>query len=274
MYLKQFAAAAVMALLLSCGNNNPEDNKLTTPENNTNPAPPAIGYTIIKTYPHDTSSYTEGLFWLNNALWESTGNYGSSELRKNNLATGKPERMVKLDKQYFGEGISVINNKLYQLTYKEKTVFVYDTATFKKVKEFEWVTGEGWGMTHNDSELIISNGSSNLYFVDPETFKIKRITGVTDNYGPVTYLNELEYVDGSVYANIWQTNTIVKIDPVTGKVTGKMDMAGLLDKNGMPEPDEWYEEGNVLNGIAYDPAKKSFYVTGKDWPAVFEIKLN
>lgn len=272
--MKRIFAALGILLLASCGNNNNENAGQNNVADNTNPPPPAINYTIIKSYPHDTSSYTEGLFWQNNALYESTGNYGSSELRRNDLATGKADKMIKLDKQYFGEGISLINNKIYQLTYKEKKVFVYDAATFNKIKEFEWVTGEGWGMSHNDSELIITNGSSNLYWVDPETFRIKRITGVTDNYGPVTYLNELEYVDGSIYANIWQTNDIVKIDPATGKVTGKMNMAGLLDKNGTPRPDEWYGEGNVLNGIAYDPAKKSFYITGKDWPAVFEIKLN
>ncbi len=274
MGLNKIAAGISIILLASCGNINNNNGNSSATVDNSNPAPPAIGYTIVKTYPHDTTSYTEGLFWLNNALYESTGNYGNSELRKNDLTTGNPDKMLKLDKQYFGEGISVINNKLYQLTYKEKKVFVYDATTFNKIKELEWTTGEGWGMTHNDSELIISNGSSNLYFVDPETFKVKRITGVTDNYGPVTYLNELEYVNGVVYANIWQTNTIVKIDLSSGRVTGKMDMGGLLDKNGTPKPDEWYADGNVLNGIAYDSAKNSFYITGKDWPTVFEIKLN
>ncbi len=273
---KIFAALSILFLAsCGCGNgtNNNGQGSNTIPDN-PNPAPPAITYSVIKAYPHDTSSYTEGLFWQNNALYESTGNYGNSQLRRNNLLTGQPDKMIKLGKEFFGEGISLINNKLYQLTYKEKKVFVYDANTFSKIKELEWTTGEGWGMTHNDTELIISNGSSNLYFVDPETFRVKRITGVTDNNGPLTYLNELEYVNGSVYANIWQTNTIVKIDLVTGKVIGKMDMAGLLDKNGTPKPDEWYQDGNVLNGIAYDATKNSFYITGKDWPAVFEIKLN
>lgn len=273
MFIKKLAVPLLMCLAFSCGN-NAQDNTNPAAENNANPAPPTIGYNIVKTYPHDTSSYTEGLFWLNGALYESTGNYGSSELRKNNLETGKAMKLVTLGKQYFGEGISLINSKLYQLTYKEKAVFVYDTSSFKKIKEMQWTTGEGWGMTHNDSELIISNGSSNLYFVNPENFAVKRITGVSDNYGPVTYLNELEYVNGAIYANIWQTNTIVKIDPVTGKVTGKLDMNGLLEKAGVVKPDEWYADGNVLNGIAYNAATNSFYITGKDWPLIFEIKLN
>jgi glutamine cyclotransferase len=264
------ALVVLLTVLYSCGNHPAEQ-----PDNNTpNPAPATLTYTIIKTYPHDTTSFTEGLFWLNNKLYESTGNYGESELRVNDLATGKAEKVVKLSKDYFGEGISIINNKLYQLTYKEQKVFVYDPTTFKKIKEFEWTTGQGWGMTHNDSELIIGTGSSNLYFVDPETFKVKHVTGVTDEMGPVTNINELEYVKGVVYANIWQTNTIIKIDPVSGKVLGKMDMTGLLDKAGASYPASWDAEGDVLNGIAYDPAKNSFYITGKDWPLLFEIKLN
>lgn len=279
MRIKNYLVILSFGLLAACGNgNNGGNNNDSTGNNSTvdnaNPAPPAITYSVVKSYPHDTTSYTEGLFWLNNALYESTGNYGESQLRINDLATGKANKMVKLGKQFFGEGISMINSKIYQLTYKEKKVFVYDSATLKKIKEYEWTTGEGWGMTHNDSELIISNGSSNLYFVDPETFKVKRIVGVTNNYGPVTYINELEYVNGVVYANIWQTNTIIKIDLQSGRVTGTLDMSGLLDKNGTPRPDEFYQDGNVLNGIAWDAAKGVFYITGKDWPAVFEIRLN
>lgn len=264
-----------LVLSCSCNNNNDTNNKIPDSTVSTiDPAPPVINYTVVKTYPHDTTSYTEGLFWLNNGLYESTGNYKQSELRVNSLITGQPIKKIKLGDEYFGEGISLINNKLYQLTYKEKKVFVYDPATFKKIKEFEWTTGEGWGMTHNDSELIISNGSSNLYYVDPETFKTKRIVGVTNNYGPVPAINELEYVKGVVYANVYETNTILKIDANTGKVLGTMDFTGILEKYGMPRPDEFYGEGSVLNGIAYDAAKSSFYITGKNWPTVFEIKLN
>ena len=263
------ALVILIAVFFSCG------NPATLPaEPVTSTSTPTINYTIVKTYPHDTTSYTEGLFLLNNKLYESTGLPGKSELRIDDLNTGKAEKMIKLDKQYFGEGISVLNNKLFQLTWQEQKVFVYDPITLKKIKEYEWTTGEGWGMTHNDSELIISTGSSNLYFVDPETFKIKRVTGVTDEYGPVVKVNELEYVNGVVYANVYETDKIIKIDPVTGKVLGKMDMTGLLDKAGVTYPQDWDGENNVLNGIAYAAAKNSFYITGKDWPLLFEIKLN
>jgi len=263
------ALVVLIAVFFSCGNPTPPPMEPVI-----NTTSPTINYTIVKTYPHDTTSYTEGLFLLNNKLYESTGLPGKSELRIDDLNTGKAEKMIKLDKQYFGEGISVLNNKLFQLTWQEQKVFVYDPITLKKIKEYEWTTGEGWGMTHNDSELIISTGSSNLYFVDPETFKIKRVTGVTDEYGPVTWINELEYVNGAVYANKWQTDTILKIDPTTGKVLGKMDMSGLLEKAGFNYSAEWVADGNVLNGIAYAAAKNSFYITGKDWPLLFEIKLN
>ena len=239
-----------------------------------NPAPPAITYTIVKTYPHDTTSFTEGLFLLNNKLYESTGPKGESTLRINNLNTGKAEKEIHFDDEYFCEGISVLHNKLFQLTYQEQKVFVYDPVTLTKTNEFKWTTGEGWGMARNDSELIISNGTSNLYFIDPETFKIKRITGVTDEYGPVAQINELEYVNGVVYANIWETNTIIKIDPVTGKVLGRLDFTGLLEQAGYNYPEQWVEAGNVLNGIAYDAAKNTFYITGKRWPLIFEVRLN
>lgn len=276
MRINNYLVILCFGVLAACGGNNGangNDSTGGTAVDNSNPAPPVLTYSVVKSYPHDTTSYTEGLFWLNNTLYESTGNYGESQLRINDLTTGKARKMIKLGKEYFGEGISMINNKIYQLTYKEKKVFVYD-STFKKIKEFEWTTGEGWGMTHNDSELIISNGSSNLYFVDPETFKVKRNLGVSNNYGPVTNINELEYVNGVIYANIWQTNTIIKIDVQSGRVTGTLDMAGLLNKNGTPKPDEFYQDGNVLNGIAWDAAKGVFYITGKDWPAVFEVRLN
>ena len=236
--------------------------------------PPLINYSIVKVYPHDTSSYTEGLEWVNNKLYESGGNYGSSKLVQKDL-DGKIDKTIKLDSIYFGEGISILNNKIYQLTWNEHKVFVYDASTLKKINELTWSL-EGWGMTNNGKELLISTGSSNIYFVDPGNFKILKQIIVSDNYGPVSDVNELEYVNGVIYANVYETDHILKIDPQTGNVLGKIDLSGLLQKSGMNYNAQNYpgKNGNVLNGIAYDSTKKVFYITGKMWPAMFEIKLN
>ena len=269
--LKYFFSVFVTYILCAC---NGSDTNNSSANNDSN-EPLLISFNIVKVYPHDTTSYTEGLEWINNTLYESTGNNGRSKLRKVNLETGKAEKEIKLDSIYFGEGISVFNNKLYQLTWQQHKVFVYDANTLQKLKEMTWPF-EGWGMTHNDKELIISTGSSNLYFVNPEDFKIIRTVSVTDNYGPVGNVNELEYVNGIIYSNRFLTNNIYKIDPETGKVLGKLDLTGILIKSGMAIDPAKYDpdSGNVLNGIAYNPANNSFYITGKYWPELFEIKLN
>ena len=258
--------------LSSCGGS---ENPPTGAEDNSNPPPPVLSYNIVKVYPHDTSSYTEGLIWYNNELYESAGSYNKSKLFKSDIATAKASNTVKLDDKYFGEGIAILNDKIYQLTYVEHKVFVYDLKTFQKIKEMEWPY-EGWGMTTNGKELIISTGSSNIYFVNPDDFKILRMIGVTNNYGPVSDINELEFVNNTLYANIWRTNYIYKINPETGKVIGQMDLTGLLSKSSIKYDPSMYtdQSDNVLNGIAYDSAKNSFYITGKKWPALFEIKLN
>ncbi|MDB5209483.1 MAG: glutaminyl-peptide cyclotransferase, partial [Sediminibacterium sp.] len=222
-----------------------------------------------KIYPHDTASFTEGLFWLNNQLYESTGLKGTSYLLKANLETGKAIQKLKISNEYFGEGISMINNKIYMLTYQEHKVFVFD-MDFKKIKEFEWPY-EGWGMTTDGKQLILDTGGSNIYFINPETFKIERTLGVSNNNGYVDSINELEYVDGYLYANIWQTNSIIKIDPKTGIVVAKADLTDIFPKNNLVAP---AKEGNCLNGIAYDAAKGSFYITGKYWPNLFEVKFH
>jgi glutaminyl-peptide cyclotransferase len=265
---------AIICFLSSCKGNTGEGTT-NAEEDNANPPPPMLSYNIVKVYPHDTTSFIEGLFLHDNALYESSGLEGKSKLRRIDVETGKVEKEIKLDSIHFGEGISMIGNKIYQLTYTEHKVFVYDTNTFKKIKEMQWPF-EGWGMTTNGKELIISTGSSNLYFVNPADFKIIKQVNVTDNYGPVGNINELEYVNGVIYANLYQTNYILRIDPETGKVTGKLDLTGILDTSNMPHDPAKYDvnSGNVLNGIAYDSAKNSLYVTGKLWPALFEIKLN
>lgn len=273
--IKKYACIGLSALLFSCGGNTDSNNTDTGADNANNPMPAALDYTVIKVYPHDTSSYTQGLIWHNNTLYEGTGREGFSKLAKMNIETGKAEQQQLIAKNEFGEGITILNNKIYQLTWQNHKVHVYDLATLKKVKEFSW-TYEGWGITSDGKNLIISTGSSNLYYVDTATFNILKTVGVTDNYGPVENLNELEMVNGSIYANRYLTNYILKINPETGKVEGRLDLQDIFRKSGktydagaIPDPDQ-----DVLNGIAFNPATNTFYVTGKQWPALFEIKLN
>ena len=215
-----FSGLCLLLFIFSC--NNKSNNDVAT--DNGNPPPPAINFSIVKVYPHDTSSYTQGLQWYNNNLYEGTGNYDHSKLLKTDLASGKILQQIKtsVDPNVFGEGITVLNNKIYELTWKTNKVYVYDLNTFKKINEFTWPF-EGWGLTSNNKELILSSGSSNLYFINPDNFKILRQVNVTDNNGPVSMLNELEYVHGYVYANIYESDYIIKIDPENGKVTGKLD---------------------------------------------------
>lgn len=268
--MKKFLIFAAIALYFAaCNNNSDNDNP---PATNAIAPPASINYNIVGTYPHDTSSFTEGLIWQKNSLYESTGLEGKSKLMKIDLKNGKPSQSVSLDPSLFGEGITILNNKIYQLTWQNHKVYVYDASTLKKLKELSW-EHDGWGMTNNGTDLIISTGESNLYFVDPETFKIRRIISVTDNNGPVGNLNELEYVDGVIYSNIYLTDYIIKIDPANGHIIGKMDLSGLLAKAGK-QVEVNAEEGNVLNGIAYDSTKKSLYITGKRWPLVFEMKVD
>jgi glutamine cyclotransferase len=265
------AFISITLLLAACTSNASNDNN-NAPNNtaNTIAAPVSINYNIVASYPHDTSSYTQGLIWQNNTLYEGTGLEGQSRLMKVDIKNGKVEQSLSLDPSVFGEGITILDDKIYQLTWQSHKVYVYDANTFKKIKEFNW-DHEGWGLTHNGKELIISTGDSNLYFVDPDTFKLLRIVGVTDNNGPVGNLNELEYVNGSVFANIYLTDYIIKIDPSNGHTTGKMDLSGILAKSGKHVNTE---EGYVLNGIAYDSSKNSLYITGKKWPLLYEVKIN
>ena len=267
--MKKIIFPAFTALvLIACG-----ENKKDQPADVDNSAavkPPAVmNYNVVRTYPHDTTSFTEGLFLLNGLLYESTGQYGESYLLKANLETGKSIQKIPIDKTYFGEGISMINNKIYQLTYQEHKVFVYD-MNLKKIQEFDWAY-EGWGMTTDGKQLIMDTGGSNLYFIDPETFKIVRTLGVTNNNGYVDSINELEYVNGYIYANIWLNNSIIKINPQTGVVEAKADMSEIYQRSNLPPITD---KNKCLNGIAYDSAKGSFYITGKNWPKVFEVKFN
>ncbi|HEX8456833.1 MAG TPA: glutaminyl-peptide cyclotransferase [Pyrinomonadaceae bacterium] len=227
---------------------------------------PTYSYKIKNSWPHDRRAYTQGLIFLDGILWESTGQYGASSLRKVELKTGKVIKQISVPRAYFAEGMTVFHNKVFQLTWQEQKGFIYDPATFQKQGEFSY-TGEGWGLTHDGQSLIMSDGTDRIRFLDPSTLQTTRTIGVTDRGAPVDQLNELEYIDGEIYANIYQTDRIARIEPKTGRVLAWIDLTGLLemkDRNGGED---------VLNGIAYDERDKRLFVTGKLWPKLFEIEI-
>lgn len=263
---------AVIGFVLLFGCKGSADKDATA--NADNPVPAVMGYSISNIYPHNTASYTEGLEWHDNSLYESTGNKGQSKLAKIALETGNDIQKIDLPASYFGEGITVFNGKIYQLTYEEEKCFVYDFKTLRKTGEFAY-KGQGWGMTNDGTYLIMNDGSNTLYYRDPATFQVVKTVGVFDNNGPLAMLNEMEYVDGVIYANVWLTNYIVKIDPASGKVLGRADFSYVLNKYAPGQvSDADVERGAVLNGIAYDSIGKRFFITGKNWPKVFEVKFN
>jgi glutamine cyclotransferase len=228
---------------------------------------PVYGYRVVHVYPHDTSAYTEGLFYKDGFLYESTGEAGESTVRKVELQTGKVLQRHDVPDAYFGEGIVDWNHQLIQLTWKSQLGFVYDLATFKQQRTFAY-PGEGWALTRDNKHLYMSDGSPVLRILDPDTLTATGSIMVTDNGAPVANLNELEWVKGEIYANVWMTNRIARINPATGHVTGWIDLSGLLDVSRLPDP------GNdVLNGIAYDEQHDRLFVTGKRWPKLFEITL-
>lgn len=266
--MRQIRLLLTIMILASCGGNQEEETY--DPDIAPPPPAPAISYSIVNQYPHDTSAYTQGLEWHNGKLYESTGDYENSSLRITDLKTGKPEKLNKMGKaDLFGEGITIFKGKIFQLTWQNKMVFVYDEKDISKsIKTFQWPR-EGWGITHNEKELIISDGSANLYFVDPETFRVNNTIAVTENGNAVGNLNELEFINGSVFANIYLSNDIIRIDPESGHVTGRMNFANLLSPNEVVSG-----RTDVLNGIAWDSAGKRVFITGKRWPRMFELNFN
>lgn len=223
-------------------------------------------YEVVQAYPHDSSSFTQGLIFEDGVFYESAGLYGESSLRKVALETGEVLQQVDLPGMYFAEGLTVWDDTLIQLTWQEHIGFVYDKESFAQVGTFEVAT-EGWGLTQDGERLILSDGTANLYFLDPETFAVLDFITVTDQGQEIVNLNELEWVNGEVFANIWQTDDIIRIDPETGEVLGWIDLSGLLP------PEERSPETNVLNGIAFDPEANRLFVTGKLWPKLYEIRL-
>jgi glutaminyl-peptide cyclotransferase len=257
--LKELFAIGVFLLLFSCGS-----GKEKKEENRYNDL---IPYSIIKVFPHDKTAFTQGLVVEQGRLFESTGQYGTSWIAEVDIATGTQDKKVVLDRKYFGEGITILNNKIYQITWQTKIGFVYDLKTFKKTSEFEY-DREGWGITHNGKNLITSDGTDRLYFLDTLSLKPVSILKVKDGNKPSEKLNELEFIDGYIYANQWQTNFILKIDPTSGQVVGRMDMTELAEKVFPLNPN-----ADVLNGIAFEKKSKMLLITGKLWPAMVAVKF-
>ncbi|OQY21519.1 MAG: glutamine cyclotransferase [Anaerolineaceae bacterium 4572_32.1] len=247
-----------------------------TPQPTETPTPLAIsplapsaaiyGYKIINTYPHDRNAFTQGLIFQDGIFYEGTGLRGRSTLRKVELESGQILQIGALPDQLFGEGVTVFEDKIFQLTWQSNIGFVYDKNSFELLRTFNYPT-EGWGITHDGKQLIMSDGTPTLHFWDPETLEEIGHIQVYDDDGPVTRLNELEYIHGEIYANVWQTDRIARIDPQTGQVTGWINLQGLLSQEDRSQPVD------VLNGIAYDAENDRLFVTGKLWPKLFEIEL-
>lgn len=231
---------------------------------NRNEPTPVYSYKVVNTYPHDRRAYTQGLVYLDGVLYESTGLRGRSSLRRVELESGKVLERRTLLPPYFGEGLAVLGDKIYQLTWESGIGYVYDRESMQLVREFRYGI-EGWGMTHDGESLIVSDGTSTLYFWDPETLLETRQLVVRDQGSRVENLNELELIDGEIYANIWMEDRIARISPETGKVLSWVDLSGLLERRSGNE--------DVLNGIAWDKDNERLFVTGKLWPKIFEIEL-
>jgi len=262
----------LLSTLFSCNNNSKEsknnDQKIV-------PNIPEISYSVSHYFPHDTTLFTEGFLFYKGELFESTGSpedlpQTKSLIGIDNLASGKFSKKIELDKTiYFGEGITFLDNKLFQLTYKSQVGFIYDAKTFKKIGQFKYANKEGWAMTTNGKDLILSDGTSNLTFLNPTNLEPIKTLSVTKNGVSQDSLNELEYINGFIYANVWMNNNIFKINPTNGNVVGKLDLSVLTQdaRNKNPRVD-------VLNGIAYDSSTDKIYVTGKLWPNIYEINFN
>jgi glutamine cyclotransferase len=228
-------------------------------------APPAAGFEVVAVYPHDPDAFTQGLAIEAGRLYEGTGQYGASTVRRVDLASGRPEKQRALNPRYFGEGIAILGGLLYQLTWQNGVVVVYDLETFEVERTMQY-DGEGWGLAHDGRELIMSDGSATIRFRDPQTFAVTREIEVRADGVPVSKLNELEYVDGEIWANIWYDDRIARISPENGEVLGFIDLSTLYPRSARGGE-------AVLNGIAYDRAAKRLFVTGKNWPQLYEIEL-
>lgn len=235
-------------------------------------APEIYTYTIINEYPHDQKAYTQGLEFYNDTLYESTGKKGQSFIRKLDFTSGQVFEQINLDENYFGEGITILNNKIHQLTWQSGLGFIYDLNTFKKLDNFQYgKSRQGWGFTNNDKSLIKSDGTEKIWFLNPETMIEEKYIETVTNSAIVDSANELEFVNGKIYANVYQKPSVMIIDSKTGAIEGVINFSGLSDK--ITETENWDKTNNVLNGIAYHPKRKTFFVTGKFWDKMFEVKI-
>lgn len=257
-------AAALLALLAACGGDASGDEGGEVPD--VAPSAPTTAVRPLGSIPHDTAAFTQGLVFHDGALFESTGQYGASSLRRLDPATGAVVRRVDLGSEYFAEGLAALAGRLLQLTWREQTGFVYDAATLQRVATFGY-DGEGWGLTTDGTSLILSDGTDRLRFLDPRTYALTRTLEVRDGGAYVTELNELEWVRGEIWANVWKQDRIARIDPATGRVKGWLDVSALLP------PEQRTNAEAVPNGIAFDPAGGHLYLTGKLWPFIFRVEL-
>lgn len=247
-----------MTCFVSCGWRNASKQK----------EPVRYGYKIVNTFPHDHQAYTQGLFWYEGALYESTGEYGYSSLRRVELTTGRIMQRLDLSHEYFAEGATILDGEIYQQTWMEQKVFVYDADTFEKTREFDLEKREeGWGITTDGEKLYTSDGTANIAVRNPADFGVERNIVIRNAGNPVQNINELEWIDGKIWANVWMTSEIVIIDPATGRVEGVIDFTGI-ERNLALTP-----MTDVMNGIAYDSATKRIFVTGKNWNRLFEIEI-
>lgn len=263
-----FLSLSAFLFLTGCAN----DNNNVDAGGNEKSSVQNLSYSITATYPHDTSSFTQGLVFYKGDLLEGTGNKGKSKLMQIDITTGKPVKQNNLPNEFFGEGVTVLNDTIYQLTWQDKVVLLYSAKDFQKIGEFPLST-EGWGITTNGKELIVSDGSSNLYFYEPSTFRLLRSQGVTEDGSPVSNINELEYINGFVYANRWQYPYILKIDPNSGQVIARMDLTDLINRVQAKIPNLNTGTDATLNGIAIDSTTGKIYITGKYWPELYEIQF-
>lgn len=275
-FLKACTGVAWLLIFIACngGNDSTDTTSNNLPAKSAIPPPANINYEVLNVYPHDTTAFTQGLVFHNGQLFEGTGHKGQSTLRKVELASGRVDKKIDLEGSLFGEGITIMNDTIYQLTWEEHIILIYTLKDMKLVRRGFW-QNQGWGITHDNTSLIISDGSDKLYFVRPGDFKLERVLSVNSHVGPADKLNELEYIDGYVYANQWGADHILKIDPATGFVVGMLNFKDILKKLANINLDKKAaEEGAVLNGIAWDAATGRLFVTGKYWPKLLEIKLS